>query len=146
MPIDLSNFGITPTDERAQDVDQFNQHAQAVLNPEPESPVVPENPTEPEQVITDTMATTATEQNTANGKGEKCCGPKYFDGNKAKYKTWLRMTETYFQVNSTLFPNDALKIDFALSYMNTGRAADWAEHFTDTHTKDGVLTLPEGYT
>ena len=30
--------------------------------------------------------------------------------------------------------------------MNTGRAADWAEHFTDTHTKDGVLTLPEGTT
>ena len=30
--------------------------------------------------------------------------------------------------------------------MNTGRAADWAEHFRDTHTRDGVLTLPEGAT
>ena len=56
------------------------------------------------------------------------------------------MTEVYFWVNSLLFPSNALKIDFALSYMNTGRAADWAEHFTDTHTKDGVLTLPEGIT
>ena len=42
------------------------------------------------------MATTATEQNTSNGKGEKCCAPKDFDGNEAKYKTWLRMAETYF--------------------------------------------------
>ena len=83
------------------------------------------------------MSTTATEQNTSNGKGEKCRAPKDFDGNEAKYKTWLRMTETYFRVNSSLFPDDAHKIDFALSFMNTGRAADWAEHFTDTHTKDG---------
>ena len=92
------------------------------------------------------MATAATEQNISNGKGEKCHAPKDFDGNEDKYKTWLRMTETYFQVNSSLFPDDACKIDFALSYTNTGRAANWAEHFTDTHTKDGVLMLPEGTT
>ena len=96
---------ISPNSERAQDIDQFNQHVQEVFNPEPESPEVPgtpetkesiepENPTEPEQVITNTMATT--EQNTSNGKGEKCCAPKDFHGNEAKYKTWLRMTETYF--------------------------------------------------
>ena len=102
-PIDLSNLGISPNSERAQEVDQFNQRIQEVFNPEPESPEVPrtpeteepiepENPTEPGQVITDTMAT-ATEQ---NGKGEKCRAPKDFDGNEAKYKTWLRMTETYF--------------------------------------------------
>ena len=65
-PIDLSNLGITPTDERTQDVDQFNQHVQEVFNPEPESPIVPEtpeieepiepeNPTEPEQVFTNTI-------------------------------------------------------------------------------------------
>ena len=106
-PIDLSNLGISLNNKRAQDVDQFNQHVQEVFNPEPESPIVPgtpeieestepENPTEPEQVITDTMATAATEQNTTNRKGEKCRAPKDFDGNEAKYKTWLRMTETYF--------------------------------------------------
>ena len=111
-----------------------------------EEPIKPKNPTEPEQVITNTMATTATEQNISNGKGEKCRAPKDFDGNEAKYKTWLRMTETYFRVNSSLFPDNARKIDFALSYMNTGRAADWAEHFTDTHISDGVLTVPEGTT
>ena len=106
-PIDLSNLGISPNSKRAQDVDQFDQHVQEVLNPEPESPetpgtpvteesIEPENPTEPEQVITNTMATPSTEQNTVNGKGEKCRAPKDFNGNEAKYKTWLRMTETYF--------------------------------------------------
>ena len=88
---------------------------------------------------------TAEQNNTSNRKGEKCHTPKDFDGNEAKYKIWLRMTETYFQVNSTLFLSDSLKIDFALSYMNTGRAADWAEHFTDTHMKDEVLTLPRDF-
>ena len=103
-PIDLSNLKISPNSERAQEVDQFNQHVQEVFNPEPESPEVPgtpeteesiepENLTEPEQVITDIMAT-ITEKN--NGKGEKCHAPKDFNGNKAKYKTWLRMTATYF--------------------------------------------------
>ena len=77
--IDLSNVGITRTEERIQDIDQFNVHTQAVLNPEPETPVVPgtpvtkkpiepENLTEPEQVIIETMAKTT--QNTANGKGD----------------------------------------------------------------------------
>ena len=56
------------------------------------------------------------------------------------------MTKTYFRVNSSLFPDDARKIDFALSNMNTGRAANWAGHFTDTHTRDGVSMLPEGTT
>ena len=83
-PLDLSNLGIPPSSENAQAVDQFNQHVQGVF-----PPVEPENPTEPEQAV---MATT-TEQ---NGKGEKCRTPKDFDGNEAKYKTWLRMTETYF--------------------------------------------------
>ena len=62
--------------------------------PETEESIEPENPIEPEQVITGTMSTTATEQNASNRKGEKCCTPKDFDGNEAKYKTWLRMTET----------------------------------------------------
>ena len=106
--IDLSDLGITLTDEKTQDIDQFNKQACLILkNPEPESPVVfgtpaikeplePKNLTEPEQIITDAMST---EQNTANGKGEKCHAPKDFDGNEAKYKTWLRMTETYLQVD-----------------------------------------------
>ena len=104
-PIDLSNLGISPNSDRAQDIDQFNQHIQEVFNPEPETPEVPgtpeteesikpENPIEPEQIIPSTMSTTTTEQNSS--KGEKCCAPKDFDGNEAKYKTWLRMTETYF--------------------------------------------------
>ena len=34
-----------------------------------------------------------------------------------------------------LYLNDNARIRFALSYMTSGRAADWAEHFTDTDMK-----------
>ena len=34
-----------------------------------------------------------------------------------------------------LYLHDNAGIRFTLSYMTAGRAADWAEHFTDTHMK-----------
>ena len=74
-PLDLSNLGISPNSENAQEVDQFNQRVQGIFEP-----TEPKNPTEPEQAV---MATT----NEQNGKGEKCRTPKDFDGNEAKYKT-----------------------------------------------------------
>ncbi|KIJ98759.1 hypothetical protein K443DRAFT_41029, partial [Laccaria amethystina LaAM-08-1] len=84
-----------------------------------------------------------------NGKGEKCHTPKDFDGSEDKYTTWLRTVNTYLRANEStvvttsdesLFTTDVRKIDFALSYMITGRAANWAEHFTDTYTNpDGVF-------
>jgi len=65
--------------------------------------IEPENPTVPEQVIADNMVepqTTDVHMNptnvTSNGKGaDKCKPPKDFDGDKAKFKTWLRMVEAY---------------------------------------------------
>jgi hypothetical protein len=75
-----------------------------------------------------------------NGKGEKCRAPKDFDGSEDKYKTWLRTVNTYLRANESLFTTDARKIDFALSYMIMCRAANWAEHFTDTHMNpEGVF-------
>jgi hypothetical protein len=75
-----------------------------------------------------------------NGKGEKCRALKDFDGSEDKYTTWLRTVNTYLRANESLFTTDTRKIDFALSYMITGRAANWAEHFTDTHTNpEGVF-------
>jgi len=35
----------------------------------------------------------------------------------------------------TLFPNDQRKINCLLTYMSLGGAAEWAEYFTDEHTK-----------
>jgi hypothetical protein len=140
-PIDLSALGITPTEERTQIIDRFNERV--FEDPDHETPefpgtpietdpVEPQNPTLPEQVMADTAPT--------NGKGEKCRAPKDFDGSEDKYKTWLRTVNTYLRANESLFTTDTRKIDFALSYMITGRAANWAEHFTDTHTNsEGVF-------
>jgi hypothetical protein len=60
-----------------------------------------------------------------------------FDGTESKYKTWFRILESYVRAYSNLFPNDQQEVNSALSYMSAGRAAKWAEHFTDEHTKVG---------
>ena len=77
------------------------------------------------------MSTDATQ----NGKGEKCQAPKDFDGTESKYKTWFRILEAYIRAYDNLFPNDQQKISCTLSYMSLGRAAEWAKHFTNEHTK-----------
>jgi hypothetical protein len=93
-PIDLSALGITPTDERTQIIDRFNErifedpdHESLELpgTPIETDPVEPQNPTLPE------MST----EPTVNGKGEKCRAPKDFDGSEDKYTTWLRTVNTY---------------------------------------------------
>ena len=71
----------------------------------------------------------------ANGKGDRCRAPKYFDGDETKYKTWFRLLEAYMEAYPHLYPNDNAGIRFALTYMTSGRAANWAEHFTNTHMK-----------
>ena len=71
----------------------------------------------------------------ANGKGDRCRAPKDFDGDKTKYKTWFRLLEAYMEAYPHLYLNDNARIRFALTYMTSGRAANWAEHFTDTHMK-----------
>ena len=72
----------------------------------------------------------------ANGKGDRCRAPKDFDGDENKYKTWFRLLEAYMEAYPHLYLNDNAGIKFTLSYMTSGRAADWAEHFTDTHMKE----------
>jgi len=72
---------------------------------------------------------------TQNGKGEKCQPPKDFDGKESNYKTWFRILEAYIRAYDNLFPDDQRKINCALTYMSSGRAAEWVEYFTDEHTK-----------
>jgi hypothetical protein len=131
-PIDLSVLGITPTEERTQIVDRFNKRV--FENPGHETPELPGTPikTDPVEPQNPTLPEMSTKP-TVNGKGEKCHAPKDFDGSEDKYTTWLRTVNTYLRANESLFTTDARKIDFALSYMITGRAANWAEHFTDTY-------------
>jgi len=134
-PIDLTSLGIPPTDEAHRVTDEFNMLAANVFNPvTPTEPIEPENPTLPEQVITN-MVEPPSNNGTQNGKGKKCQPPKDFDGKEANYKTWFRILEAYIRAYDNLFPDDQRKINCALTYMSSGRAAEWAEYFTDEHTK-----------
>ena len=75
-------------------------------------------------------------------EGEKCCPPKEFDGTEEKYKTWLRLLEANIRAYNNIFPNDNHRINFALSYMSLGKAADWENHFMETHKNaNRVFTL-----
>ena len=85
----------------------------------------------PDETDAPTGDQTAITNAEANGKGDRCRAPKDFDGDETKYKTWFRLLEAY----PHLYKNDKAGIRFALTYMTAGRAADWAEHFTDTHMK-----------
>jgi len=143
-PIDLSSLGILPTDEAHRVTDEFNMLTARVFNPV--TPIEPENLTVPEQAITDDMVEppnttnvhmSSTYVTSSNGKGaDKCKLPKDFDGDEAKFKTWLRMVEAYLQANKNMFPNNTERINYMLSTMNIGKATRWAEHFLDTHTNE----------
>jgi hypothetical protein len=75
-----------------------------------------------------------------NGKGgDRCCPHKGFNGDESKYKLWIRMVGAFIRPNPQLFSTPKLGINFALSYMNEGKAADWAEHFTDKYTVNNVF-------
>ena len=50
------------------------------------------------------------------------------------------MVEAFIRANKQMFTTTEVGINFALSYMNKGKAADWANHFIDKHMKDGVLS------
>jgi len=101
------------------------------------TPIEPKNLMLPEQVTTEMVKppphtdTTVTQ----NGEGEKCQPPKDFDGKESNYKTWFRILEAYIRAYENLFPNDQRKINCMLTYMSSGRAAEWAEYFTNKHTK-----------
>jgi len=128
VPIDLSELGLLPTNE-------FNMLAANVFNPVTlTEPIEPENPTLPEQVITN-MVEPPSNNRTQNGKGEKCQPPKDFNGKESNYKTWFRILEAYIRAYDNLFPDDQWKINCTLTYMSSGRAAEWVEYFTDEHTK-----------
>jgi len=103
-PIDSPSLCIPPTDKAHRVTDEFNTLAANVFNPvtltepiEPENLTVPEtanNMVEPSNTTDVHMS--LTNVTSSNRKGaDKCKPPKDFDGDKAKFKTWLRMVEAY---------------------------------------------------
>ena len=51
--------------------------------------------------------------------------PLHFDGDRSAGKVFLMSCRTYIRLRSEAFNDDLVKIIWAMSYMNTGRAGRW---------------------
>jgi hypothetical protein len=58
--------------------------------------------------------------------------PTPFTGNRTKIRQFLQDCLGYLDMNQSIYNTDQLKIEFILSYMNDGEAANWKEYFLDT--------------
>jgi hypothetical protein len=81
--------------------------------------------------------------------GIKLASPSVFDGDRRKAILWLKQVETYLTINERTYDSDTKKVAFALSYMQKGEAAKFAETVYSTEwkhwgrrnvTREGVTT------
>lgn len=54
-----------------------------------------------------------------------------FDGDRRKYRVFLRSLRVLFHVNGHLYPSDMARIFYAISFMREGFAGDWANRIAD---------------
>jgi hypothetical protein len=54
--------------------------------------------------------------------------PPNFDGDRQKGKGFLNACQAYFCLRLDQFPDEQTKIQWAMTYMNQGRAQKWANH------------------
>ena len=57
--------------------------------------------------------------------------PKEFSGNRDDFKRWMMSCRMYIAGNHKVYPNDFDKINFVLSFMNSGEAAAWNKQFIE---------------
>jgi len=57
--------------------------------------------------------------------------PKEFSGNRDNFKRWMMSCRMYIAGNHKVYPSDFDKINFVLSFMNSGEAAAWNEQFIE---------------
>jgi hypothetical protein len=55
-----------------------------------------------------------------------------FTGDRTKIRQFLQDCLRYLDMNQSIYNTDRLKIEFILSYMNDGEAANWKEYYLDT--------------
>jgi hypothetical protein len=56
----------------------------------------------------------------------KPSSPPNFDGNRQKGKGFINTCQVYFRLRPDQFPEEQTKIQWAMTYMNQGRAQKWA--------------------
>ena len=69
----------------------------------------------------------------------KPSSPLDFDGDRSAGKAFLTSCRTYIRLRSEAFDDDLVKIVWAMSYMNTGRAGRWAAREFETEARSGRL-------
>jgi hypothetical protein len=52
--------------------------------------------------------------------------PQNFDGDRHKGRGFLNACQAYFRLRPDNFPDEQTKIQWAMTYMNQGRAQKWA--------------------
>jgi hypothetical protein len=67
--------------------------------------------------------------------------PMPFTSDRTKIRRFLQDCLGYLDMNQGIYNSDRLWIDFILSYMNDGKAANWKEYYLDT-LEDPVMGMP----
>jgi hypothetical protein len=78
-------------------------------------------------------------EETEKNSTPKLAPPTVFDGDKRKAKLFLQQLRVYITIKAEHFKDDASKVAFALSYMQKGEAARFAETYYVVPHKDGLL-------
>ena len=76
----------------------------------------------------------------------KVWAPDHFNGDKNKYRTWLRTIDSYLLSNRAHYQDDVDKILFVLSYMTEGTAASLADYYYESNTQAAGLCQGLGRT
>jgi len=69
----------------------------------------------------------------------KPSAPLDFDGDRSAGKAFLTSCRTYIRLRSEVFNDDLVKIVWAMSYMNAGRAGRWMAREFETEARNGRL-------
>jgi len=135
-PLDLREFREVPDDQRSP----------SPITPQPRSrPVTPETPeqqrrmTEGPHLLTTEMLQTllAACDRPPQNSYPKLWDPKPFEGEKAKFKTFLAQCELKFRTEGNRFDDDEKKTGYMLSLLR-GVAWNWVETFLN---QEGGINL-----
>src|SRR6202045_165980 len=81
---------------------------------------------------------------TSNGRGAlKLSPPSPFDGDKKKFKSFLRRLNLYFASDPVQFANPENRVILTLSLCSEGTAESWAQITQEKCEYDGWLSWPE---
>ena len=65
----------------------------------------------------------------------KVRAPDHFNGDKNKYRTWLRTVDSYLLSNRAHYQDDVDKILFVLSYMTEGTTTSLSDYYYESNTQ-----------